>query len=156
MINNLLSLNLLKKEEKTARCDFTPFLSIPFFKFWDHFFPLLFPKDSEALKILDFQLWEVGEKVVWTVTQNLDLIDLMINDLSSPNLWKKKLFFCEAMLHTLLVFFFILRLLLSITFPQGFLISKNIGHPISGSGGKKTFKRYLKSEQKNRHTDISS
>ena len=32
-------------------------------------------------------------------------------------------------------------------------ISKNIGHPTSGSGGKKTFKRYVKSEQTHRHTD---
>ena len=40
-----------------------------------------------------------------------------------------------------------MRPLLSITFPQGFQISKNIGHPTSGSGGKKMFKRYLKSEQ---------
>ena len=37
--------------------------------------------------------------------------------------------------------------LLSITFPQGFRISKNIGHPILGSGGKKTVKQYLKSER---------
>ena len=29
---------------------------------------------------------------------------------------------------------------------------KKIGHPTSGSGGKKTFKRYLKSEQTDRHT----
>ena len=36
--------------------------------------------------------------------------------------------------------------LLSITFPQGFWISKNLGHPTSRNGGKKTFKRYLKSE----------
>ena len=53
-----------------------------------------------------------------------------------------------------------LRLLLSITFPQGFRISKNIGHPTSGSEGKKTFKRYLKSEQTDgqthRQTDIST
>ena len=42
-----------------------------------------------------------------------------------------------------------MRPLLSTTFPQGFRISKNIGHPTSGSGGKKTFKLYLKSE----HTD---
>ena len=45
-----------------------------------------------------------------------------------------------------------LRPLLSITFPQGFRISKNIGHPTSGSGGKKTFKRYLKSEHTDRQT----
>ena len=40
-----------------------------------------------------------------------------------------------------------LRPLLSITFPQGFRICKNIGHPPLGSGGKKTVKRYLKSEK---------
>ena len=28
----------------------------------DHFFPFLFPKDSESLKILDIRLWEVGAK----------------------------------------------------------------------------------------------
>jgi hypothetical protein len=28
----------------------------------DHFFALLFPKDSESLKILDIRLWEVGRK----------------------------------------------------------------------------------------------
>ena len=28
----------------------------------DHFFPLLFPKDSESLKIFDFRLWEVWAK----------------------------------------------------------------------------------------------
>ena len=28
----------------------------------DHFFPLLFPKDSESLKILDIRPWEVGAK----------------------------------------------------------------------------------------------
>ena len=45
------------------------------------------------------------------------------------------------------------RPLLSITFPQGFRISKNIGHPTSGNGGKKTVKRYLKSEQTDTQTD---
>ena len=45
-----------------------------------------------------------------------------------------------------------MRPLLSTSFPQGFRISKNIGHPTSGSGGKKTFKRYLKSEQTNTQT----
>ena len=48
-----------------------------------------------------------------------------------------------------------LRPFLSITFPQGFWISKNIGHPTSGSGGKKTVKKdrkpkkTKKSEEKN-------
>ena len=46
-----------------------------------------------------------------------------------------------------------LRPLLSITFPHGFRISKNIGHLTSGSGGKKAFKRYLKSEHTHTHTD---
>ena len=42
------------------------------------------------------------------------------------------------------------------TFPQGFRITKNIGHPTSGSGGKKTFKRYLKSEDTDRRTDTQT
>ena len=46
-----------------------------------------------------------------------------------------------------------MRPLLFITFPHGFRISKNFGHPTSGSGGKKTVKRYLKSEQTDRQTD---
>ena len=28
----------------------------------DHFFPLLFPKDSESLKIFDIRFWELGAK----------------------------------------------------------------------------------------------
>ena len=41
-------------------------------------------------------------------------------------------------------------------FPQGLWISKNIGHPTSGSGGKNTFKLYLKSEHTHthKHTNI--
>ena len=46
------------------------------------------------------------------------------------------------------------RPLLSINFPQGFQISKNIGHQTLGSGGKKMFQRYLKSEQMDRRTDL--
>ena len=46
-----------------------------------------------------------------------------------------------------------MRSLISITFPQGFQISKYFVHPTSGSGGKKTFKRYLKSEQTDTRTD---
>ena len=42
---------------------------------------------------------------------------------------------------------FLETLFLDHLFPQGFRISKSIGHTTSGSGGKKTFKRYLKSEQ---------
>ena len=38
-------------------------------------------------------------------------------------------------------------------FPQGFRIAKNIEHPTLGSGGKKTVKRYLKSEHTDTQTD---
>ena len=48
------------------------------------------------------------------------------------------------------------RPLLSITFPQGFRISRNIGHPTLGSWGKKTFKQYLESEHTNRRTDTQT
>ena len=36
---------------------------------------------------------------------------------------------------------------------QGFQISKNIGYPTFGSGGKKTVKRYLKGEQADKQTN---
>ena len=51
--------------------------------------------------------------------------------------------------------FLILRPLPSITFPEGFWISNYIGHPTSGSGGKKMFKQYLKSEHTDKHMDKS-
>ena len=41
--------------------DFRPF-SNNNVQIWDHFFPLLFPKNSESLTILDIQLQEVGAK----------------------------------------------------------------------------------------------
>ena len=40
---------------------FTPFISKSF-QILDHFFPILFPKDSENLTSLDIGLWEVGSK----------------------------------------------------------------------------------------------
>ena len=46
-----------------------------------------------------------------------------------------------------------MRPLLSITFPQGFWISKNFGLLTLWSGSKKTFKGYLKREQTNRQRD---
>ena len=36
-----------------------PFISKSF-QIWDHFFWLLFPKDSENVKGLDIELWEGG------------------------------------------------------------------------------------------------
>ena len=62
---------------------------------------------------------------------------------------KKKTFFARRVQTTFKQKCSNLRPLLSITFPQGFRIFKNIGHLTSGNWGKKTFKRYLKSE----HTD---
>ena len=38
-----------------CRCDFTPFMNRSF-QIWDHFFPLLFPKDYESLKSLHIRL----------------------------------------------------------------------------------------------------
>ena len=37
---------------------------------WDHFFPLLFPKDSESLKILDIRFREAGAKSPLKKTKN--------------------------------------------------------------------------------------
>ena len=53
----------VKKWEKNffLRGDFRQF-SNKNVHIWDHFFPLLFPKDYESLKILDIRLREVGAK----------------------------------------------------------------------------------------------
>ena len=58
------------------------------FHIWDHFFPLLFPKDSESLKILDIRLREVGAKRQLKKTENQ----------RRPKKVKKKTFFCAAIL----------------------------------------------------------
>ena len=44
-----------------CRDNFRPILSKKV-QIWDHFFPVLFSKDSESLKFLDIRLWEVGAK----------------------------------------------------------------------------------------------
>ena len=66
---------------------------------------------------------------------------------------KKKLFFAWRFLTIFKQKCSNLTPLLSITFPQGFRSSKNIGLPTSGRRGKKTFKRYLKSEHTDKDTD---
>ena len=107
----------------------------------DHFFPLLFPRDSESLKILDIQLREVGEK-------------RPLNGTSKVKKVREKYFFLARRFSTIFKQkCSYLRPLLAVTFPQGFRISKNIGHPTLENGGKKTFKRYLKSEHTHRRTD---
>ena len=50
-----------EKKNYFLRGDFRQF-SYKNVHIWDHFFPLLFPKDSEFLKILDIRLREVGAK----------------------------------------------------------------------------------------------
>ena len=49
------------KNKLLVRCNFTPFMSKRF-TIRDHFFPLLFPKNSEYLKSLDIGFQEVGAK----------------------------------------------------------------------------------------------
>jgi hypothetical protein len=60
---------------------------------------------------------------------------------------KKQLFFAQRFKTTSKLKCSNLGPVLFITFPQGFQISKNIGHSTLGSGGKKTVKRYVKSEK---------
>ena len=78
-IQKVLTLNFSKWGEKTFKqskqlkkypwffffCygDCTPFMSKSC-QMWDHFFPLLFPKDSKNQKFLDIRLQEVGQKDV--------------------------------------------------------------------------------------------
>ena len=52
---------LLKKSVFFLCGDFTPFLSKKV-QIWNHFFPVLFHKDSKYLKSLYIRLWEVGAK----------------------------------------------------------------------------------------------
>ena len=63
--NRLMSLyNRLTEtdpQNQQKRDDFRP-LPDKNVQFWDHFFPALFPKDSESLKISDIRLREVGTK----------------------------------------------------------------------------------------------
>ena len=58
-----------RKPKKTEKSEEIFFLRGDFRQFpnknvhiWDHVFPVLFPKDSESLKILDIRLWKVGAK----------------------------------------------------------------------------------------------
>ena len=103
----------------------------------DLFYPSLFPKDYESLKILDIRLWEVGAK-------------RLLKGTSKVKMREKKNFFLRSILDNFKQKCSYLKPFLSITFPQGFQISKNIGHPTSGSGGKEAVKQYLKNEKSER------
>ena len=97
----------------------------------DHFFPLLFLKDSESLKILDIRLREVGAKRPLKKTEKSEEKNFFARQFQT--IFKQK---CSY-----------LRPLLSITFSQGFRIAKNSGYPTLGSGGKKTVKKDQKSKE---------
>ena len=56
------------KSAKKKMCGNFRQLSNKNVQIWDNFFPLLFPKDSESLKILDIWLWKVGTSKVNTQT----------------------------------------------------------------------------------------
>ena len=58
------------KKKLFLRCDFRP-LPNKNVQMLDHFFPLLFPKNSKSLKILDIRLWKVGSKIPLKKTKNL-------------------------------------------------------------------------------------
>merc|ERR1712105_119647 len=76
-----------KKRRKKMRGDFRP-LPNKNIQMLDHFFPTLFPKDSESLKILDIRLRKVGAKRPLKKTKNR----------RRPKKVKKKTFFCAAIL----------------------------------------------------------
>ena len=77
----------VKKKNLFLRGNFRQFLNKNV-HIWDHFSPLLFPKDSESVKILDIQLREVGAKRPLKKTENR----------RRPKKMKKKTFFCAAIL----------------------------------------------------------
>ena len=81
-----------KKKTFFCRGDSRPFLSKNV-HIWDHFFPLLFPKDSESLKILDIRLWEVGAKRRLNSTSKMNFKKIII----------KKTFFAAAILDKSLI-----------------------------------------------------
>jgi hypothetical protein len=88
-------------------------------------------QQKKSLNIVDNRLREVGAKRPLKKTENR----------RRPKKVKKKLFFARQFETIFKHKCSYLRPLLSITFPQGFCISKNIGHPTSGSGGIKTVKK---------------
>ena len=60
---------------------------------WEHFFPILFPKDSESLKILDIWLREVGAKRRLSGTSKVntqtDILTYRKHWPRGPMLWKE-------------------------------------------------------------------
>ena len=85
------------------------------FQIWDHFFLLLFDKDSKNLKSFDIGLWEKGKKMFKQSKQ------MEKNPL-------KKTFFSRGNLHPLWTKVLNLRPLLFNTFPQGVRKSEKFAH----------------------------
>ena len=83
----------LKKKKKNFFCsgNFTPCMSKSF-QIWDHFFLLLFPKDSENLKSLHIGLWKMGAKIPLKGVRNTNTKTIL---LSKEKLPKNKLFFAR-------------------------------------------------------------
>ena len=101
--------NLLKN---FLQCNFTPFMR-KIFQIRDHFFPLLFSKDSKNQKSLDIGLWEVGAKRTFKRSEQINKSQLYTR-------YEQKISNRQP--------------LLSITFLQGFQKSKKFGHWNSGRG----------------------
>ena len=90
-----------QKNNFFLRGDFRPFPNKNV-QFWDHFYPALFPKDSESLKNLDIRLWEVGAKCVSKYTTRkgtdryidiyMDIATTRSNRPSGPIRWKERCF----------------------------------------------------------------
>ena len=84
-----------KKLTFFLRGDFRP-LPNKNVQMWDHFFPLLFPKDSKSLKILDNRLQEVGakrrlngtSKVNTQTNTHMDMFTYRKHRPRGPMLWK--------------------------------------------------------------------
>ena len=70
------------------------------FQIWDHFFPLLFPKDYKNEKSLDIGLWEVGAKIALNGVRNTNTKKIL---LSKARFAQKLTYFSVAILHPLLV-----------------------------------------------------
>ena len=81
-LNGTSKVKKVREKNFFLRSDFRHF-SNKKFHIWDHFFLLLFPKDSKSLQILDIRLREVGAK-------------RPLNSTSKVKKWRKKTFFLRG------------------------------------------------------------
>ena len=104
---------------------------------------IAFPQGFRKSKKFGCWTWEVGAKISSNGVINTDTKKIL---LSEGKFAKKLTFFARQFYTIYQQNSSNLRPLLLYFFLQRFRISKIFGHPTSGIGGKKTFKRYLKSE----------